>query len=63
MGLRGCTPMNCCISSSRTEAFDVLPKACVSPYCDEERAGKADNLSYFISKLLWITMVEVPLRP
>ena len=51
-GLRGYAPLHRCRGFGRTEAFDVLSKTCVNPFCGKKWAGKAKGLLQLISTRL-----------
>lgn len=51
-GLRSYAPLHRCISSGWTEAFDVLSKTRVNPFCGKKGVGKANDLFHLISTSL-----------
>ena len=48
-GLRRYAPFHCCVSSSGTEALNVLSKTSVYPLRDEKGVWQADNLLRLVS--------------
>ena len=51
MSLCSYAPLLRCISSSGTEAFDVLSKTCMNPFRDEKGVWKADDLLHVVSEI------------
>ena len=51
MGLRSYAPLLRSISSSGTEAFDVLSKTCMNPLRYEKGVWKADDLFHVVSAI------------
>ena len=49
VGLRSYAPLLRSISSSGTEAFDVLSKTCMNPLRHEKGVWKADDLFHVVS--------------
>ena len=51
MGLRSYAPLLRCISSSGTEAFDMLSETYIDPFRDEKGVRKADDLFHVVSAI------------